>query len=144
MSSSWTQLWWRHLHRSLFSGQPWRGSAPSMYEPPWGGQRSSQCILGRLTCTAWLMPRCSLGRDGGRERTHSLTVQWMHNRSSLTQITQSHTSGTNAFRCTAIIYLHDLYFLACGGSGKTVHPTFMPMKQSEVTLNLEWLRVSLY
>lgn len=59
---------WLHLRRSLFSGWPLWKSFPLTCSPPWGGQRSSQCILGKLTCTAWLMLHCSLAREQWEEK----------------------------------------------------------------------------
>lgn len=72
VSSNYAQL--LYLHGSLFSGHPRRKSAPLMCVPPWGGQRLKQCILGKLTCTVWLMRHCSLDW----KRWERIKLQWVH------------------------------------------------------------------
>lgn len=140
---------WRHLRSGRSCGRPRWGSAPSTYQPPWGGQRLWRCILGRPTCTAWLMPRCSLGGGGGREGgdgeierergrfTHAATdarpSSLAPTKHRVTQVEGMLSGAPPWFSCTICVLLHS----GGGSSGKTVHPTFMAAKQAGATWNFK-------
>lgn len=79
-------------------------------------------------------------RDGEREIVSEreregvlLTLRRTHNRVFIiADKTQSRTSGSNAFRCSPRDSAARCVSLRDRGSGKTIHPTFMPAKQAGV------------